>query len=828
MTSRVTSQPNSRGDFEIGIVCAQSFEYDAVCALFDNFWDEEGDTFGRAEGDPNTYTTGCMGGFNIVEVLLCNTGKVSAASAASSLRSSYSKIKLLILTGVCAAVPKVKDEELLLGDVIISQTVIQYDLGDKNVRSLAAIIETEMGLQRLEDRTSFHLHQIQDRIVKKKDKRGRNITTYEYPGSTHDALYKSTYFHKHRGSPQCICSDCHRVGDPVCDESRSLPCGQVGCEDDYLVPRYRLYEKRDLEISGKVTDAQKPRIFTGRFGSGDTVLNSGIDRDRLAQEHSIIAFETEGAGVWDELPSILVKGVCSYGDGHKSNSWQHFAAATAASATKGLIERYTHTDISPSKPLIYESKMNKVTQDQVCLRDLRSTDPRDDKTRIQRTKGGLLRGSYSWILDTDMFKSWGDDPEARLLWIKGDPGKGKTMLLCGIIDELEKRPSTKLCYSFCQATDLGINNATAVLRGLLYMLLHQQESLLPYIKEKYDVSGKTLFEDANSWTALSKIFSKILADPSLEDSTIIIDALDECLVDLLPLLDWISQSLSSPVRVKWLISSRNRLDIQEALASANKSTLSLELNEESVSNAITVYIDHKVQLLSVTKKYDPAKRNSVKKYLSTNANGTFLWVALVCDLLEKSYLGDVPEEARYPQGLDDLYERMIQTVCSDVTDHGKRILSIVTVARRPLALQELISLMPVLGKVEDEPLLLDQLCEKITGVCGSFLTTRDHIIYFIHQSAKDFLMGKGLSKLFPTGIEETECYMFEASITSMTKTLKPDIYNLVEPGFPIESLPVLSNDPLYPVAYSCVYWIEHFEHSVPKVAVDDDNYITES
>ncbi|KAH7117523.1 hypothetical protein EDB81DRAFT_733765, partial [Dactylonectria macrodidyma] len=71
-----------------------------------------------------------------------------------------------------------------------------------------------------------------------------------------------------------------------------------------------------------------------------------------------------------------------------------------------------------------------------CMQDLHATDPREDKKRIQHTKGGLLRDSYRWILDHADFQRFRDDPQSRLLWIKGDPGKGKTMLLCGIIDEL--------------------------------------------------------------------------------------------------------------------------------------------------------------------------------------------------------------------------------------------------------------------------------------------------------------------------------------------------------------------------------------------------------
>ncbi|KAH7016357.1 uncharacterized protein B0I36DRAFT_368898 [Microdochium trichocladiopsis] len=108
-----------------------------------------------------------------------------------------------------------------------------------------------------------------------------------------------------------------------------------------------------------------------------------------------------------------------------------------------------------------------------CLADLRTTDPRIDKKRIEDTQGGLLHSVSSWIFTNDDFLRWRDG-EASLLWIKGDPGKGKTMLLCGIIDELSpatklknKDANTLLSYFFCQAANLAINNATAVLRGLL-------------------------------------------------------------------------------------------------------------------------------------------------------------------------------------------------------------------------------------------------------------------------------------------------------------------------------------------------------------------------
>ncbi|KAK4031968.1 hypothetical protein C8A01DRAFT_20896, partial [Parachaetomium inaequale] len=57
--------------------------------------------------------------------------------------------------------------------------------------------------------------------------------------------------------------------------------------------------------------------------------------------------------------------------------------------------------------------------DSQSLADLRTTDPRDDKKRIEDIKGCLLKGSYQWILDHPECRRWRGDEHSRLLWIKG-------------------------------------------------------------------------------------------------------------------------------------------------------------------------------------------------------------------------------------------------------------------------------------------------------------------------------------------------------------------------------------------------------------------------
>ncbi|ERT00367.1 hypothetical protein HMPREF1624_03738 [Sporothrix schenckii ATCC 58251] len=255
-------------------------------------------------------------------------------------------------------------------------------------------------------------------------------------------------------------------------------------------------------------------------------------------------------------------------------------------------------------------------------------DPRDDKTRIQDTKGGLLRDAYRWILENNSFRQWRSGPQGRVLWIRGDPGKGKTMLLCGIIDELE--PSTCLSYFFCQATNDQLNHATAVLRGLIYMLILQRPALISHVRKKYDDAGKRLFEEINAWQALCKILTDMLADEQAVNAILLVDALDECTLGLPELL----QLICKPSSAKWVVSSRNWPDIERKFTGVEQNAqLHLELNQRAISDAVAVYIRHRVEQLAREKKYDNKTEDAISQHLTANADGTFLWVALVCQVL---------------------------------------------------------------------------------------------------------------------------------------------------------------------------------------------------
>ncbi|KAK1237850.1 hypothetical protein MKX08_002429 [Trichoderma sp. CBMAI-0020] len=340
------TQPTGRDEFHVAIICALPSEADAVTLLFDQFWDEDGDPFGRASGDNNSYITGRLGKHNVVLAVLPGMGTNSAASATANLRSSYGSLRLVFLVGICGGVPNIEGNDVFLGDVVVSKAIIQYDFGrqypghfevkntvedslgraNRDIRGLLAVFETERMRDILQDKSAAYLKQLQSADAKAASKK-RQRTKYQYPGITENKLYLPRYVHRHL--KQCdICSGL----DSTCDLAAKTSCVDLGCEENMLV-------QRDMFEGDFISN-----IFIGRIGSGNIVMKSGEIRDWIARKYNLIAFEMEGAGAWDEVPCLVVKGVCDYADSHKNKLWQNFAAATAASVMRAILDRYIVTD----------------------------------------------------------------------------------------------------------------------------------------------------------------------------------------------------------------------------------------------------------------------------------------------------------------------------------------------------------------------------------------------------------------------------------------------------------------------------------------------------
>tara|TARA_R110002003_G_scaffold206_5_gene15787 strand:- start:4502 stop:5722 length:1221 start_codon:yes stop_codon:yes gene_type:complete len=340
------------------------------------------------------------------------------------------------------------------------------------------------------------------------------------------------------------------------------------------------------------------------------------------------------------------------------------------------------------------------------------------------------------------------------------------------------------------------------------MLVKQQPSLASHVRKKHDHAGKALFEDVNAWVALTDIFVDVLQDSRLSTTYLIIDALDECVTDRPKLLSFIAMQSSTSHRVKWVVSGRNYPEIEAQLERAgHKLRLSLELNAQSVAAAVNVFIQRRVDQLVQENQYKPEVRHAILQHLTSNANDTFLWVALVCQDLSTTHRWNVLKKlALFPPGLDSLYKRMMHQISeSDDADLCRYVLSSVAIMYRPVTIPELVALVEQLEDFVDDP----ESVRKIVGLCVSFLTLRKDTVYFVHQSAKDFLLAKAFNEVFPHGTEDVHGAIFSKSLANLSKSLHRDMYSLKAPGYPVEDVKLPDPDPLVASRYSCIYWIDH-------------------
>ena len=457
-----------------------------------------------------------------------------------------------------------------------------------------------------------------------------------------------------------------------------------------------------------------------------------------------------------------------------------------------------------------------------CLQDLHATNPEHDMRRIEHSKDSLLKDCYAWILQDPHLQEWQRGDTYPLLWINGDPGKGKTMLMIALVRELSKSlpgKSNAVTFFFCQSTDPRLNNAASILRGLISKLLMEQHQLANAFRSKYE-SEKHLFNGPNAIYALFSILSEML--DNCPGTFLIIDALDECNsgIERDQLLDLITKHAKSS-KVKWLLSSRNYPEIKRLLELESR-MLSLELNEEHISHAVQVFIEQKTSELAAKQKYSQDLRDEVKKELKAKANSTFLWVALVCkSLLAVTKWETLSTLQKLPPGLQPLYARMMKQIChtggEEVRNLCFRILRSASLAFRPLSMGELIIMAELPPELQDDN-TLDDLIDR----CGSFIIVRQESVYFVHQSAKDYLVAEGAQELFPAEIQEEHGRVTRRSLVAMSKTLETDMCKLRHPGSPARTATI--NNRLRAINYACCFWVDHLALYLKDSAVIDYRY----
>ena len=324
-------------DYTVGWICALPKEQTAATAMLD----ERHGHLAKPPTDTNTYTLGSVGEHNVVIACLPKgkIGTSSAASVGTGMVSTFPSIKLCLMVGIGGGVPP----KVRLGDVVVSTPVgqfpgvVQWDLGKaeeggkfERTGSLNNPPNSLLtALTKLETEHELNGSKVPEYLEELRRRWPRLATKYLRSDSLEDVLFKADY--DHVGKSSAASEPTSDVDEGEEEESCRF------CDRTKVVKR----KPRDM------------RIHYGLIASGNQVVKDAAFRDGLSKDLGghVLCVEMEAAGLMNNFPCIVIRGICDYADSHKNKDWQEHAAAVAAALAKELLGYVQPSDVDGERPV---------------------------------------------------------------------------------------------------------------------------------------------------------------------------------------------------------------------------------------------------------------------------------------------------------------------------------------------------------------------------------------------------------------------------------------------------------------------------------------------
>lgn len=308
-------------DYTVAWICALPVEMAAAKVMLD----EIHPLLPQPKTDHNAYSLGSISGHNVVVACLPSGvyGITSAATVLAHMLPTFPSLQFGLMVGIGGGVPS-KKADIHLGDVVVSMPtaifggVIQYDYGktlsDGHFKPTGSLNKPPQFLLTAvsQIRSDYMIGNIYIKQTVSDTLQKYQNFRQQFARPDKDQLFSSSYDHRNGNS------DCS-----TCDQTQ-------------LVNR-----------SPRATD--EPHIYYGLVASGNQVMKDAKARDSIAQDLGILCFEMEAAGLMDQLPCLVIRGICDYCDSHKDKQWQGYAALTAATYAARLLHAVPATEYKTSR-----------------------------------------------------------------------------------------------------------------------------------------------------------------------------------------------------------------------------------------------------------------------------------------------------------------------------------------------------------------------------------------------------------------------------------------------------------------------------------------------
>ncbi|KAL5085680.1 hypothetical protein Trisim1_010028 [Trichoderma cf. simile WF8] len=750
------SRVYSHSDYTIGWVCALSKEQTAATAMLDAIHDD----LANPPNDPNAYTLGSVGKHNIAIACLPDGryGNNAAATAAAHMVSTFPSLRFGLMVGIGGGVPS---NGIRLGDVVVSKPdscfpgVIQWDLGKieqggiiEHTGSLnnppTTLLTT---LAKLKTKREMEGSQMPSHLAAMGEKWPNLVAKYTRPESLRDILFAD---------------DCpHIEGLSTEGSTKEAQTCDTETEEE---------EEEDIKDCKfcDLTQARKrkpraTRVHYGLMASGDMVIKDAQFRNRLNERFSgkILCVEMEAAGLINDFPCLVVRGICDYADSHKNKAWQKYAAAVAAAFAKELLlvlpahaveQMDTITSIlsdincNVGLAVRYLEEARAYRHSKADEKTLHWLSPLDYGAEHSDVLKQWQPGTGQWLLKSTQFKEFIQSDNKQVLFCPGIPGAGKTVMAATVIDYLHKQfgndPRIGIAYVYFNFNRYKEQDPNAVFSSLMKQVSRQQPSL-----HKSVISLYTTHEERSTRPSLEEIIKTFQDVVTMYSRVfVIIDALDECATSnhcretiLSEIIGCTKQS-----NLKLFATARHIPEISERF----KYGLCLKI--EASESDIRKYIDSRISRLSPTSVISQSKalQEEIKAGISVAVGGMFLLAQLHFDQLINCITRK--EVVRTLKALPTGFNAYDYTynAAMDRINHqssGQRqlainVLSWITHAMRPLSTIELQHALGVeFGEDEFDEDNLPQMEDIVSTSVG--LVTIDEkreVIRLVHYTAQEF------------------------------------------------------------------------------------------
>jgi ankyrin repeat protein/nucleoside phosphorylase len=709
-------------DYKIGWVCALPIELAAAEEMLDE--PHNVPPYNNVH-DTNLYTCGRVGQHNVVIACLPKgqTGTNSAAAVAVQMRSTFSSIKFGLMVGVGGGVPS-SEVDVRLGDVVVSNPdktyggVVQYDFGKatpsrfQRTGSLnappAVLLHAVTKLQSKSFRGKSKLLEYLSEIG--------SLPAFAREATGPDTLYRADYDHK--------------KGEATCKN----------CDMDYVVPQN---EQRGVTV------------HYGTIASGNQVIRNAAERDKVSLElGGVLCFEMEAAGLMNNFPCLVVRGICDYADSHKNKQWQPYAAGTAAAYAKEVLSVIPSTaDSSDSSNLIQPSIKTTESRQGNRAKLVRSLDFPQMGERFQSIRSPYP-GTCEWLLTNAKYLTWLNDRQFEqhhgLLWLKGKPGSGKSTLMKFIFGHACEQKLADIHISFffnARGSDTE-KSTEGMYRHLLFRLLTD----LPETQQVFDnVSIDEIPREPNFvWhiNFLERILMEVIVKLKQRRLWIYIDALDEGNEDQVrDMVAFFTSCLETPgIKLRVFFASRRYPHI-----GAQKSIgLNMDHEDEHLHD-IERYIQKKSEFGNTQSSRE------IQNDIVRRSSGVFIWVVLVVKKLNKEYdrWRDVSKLkdmlSHIPNDLGQFFQEILDQSDGDDGPSTQLCLQWLLYSERPLDREELYFAIQA-GKDGDAIMPLWNCHDVSTEVMDAFILnsskgltelTQNATVQFIHETIREYLFGDG-------------------------------------------------------------------------------------